>query len=341
MKHSIFTILAISAISASTAFADDHMPGKGVKVQPGRATWDTGYFQEAIVRKGLGALGYKVKEPTELQNPIFYQSVYLGDIDYWTNGWFPIHKAQMPKNFDKKATTVGMLAEKAGVQGYLISKKFAEEMNITSLEDFKRDDVKKAFDADGDGKVDITACPPGWGCEKTIDHHVEVYDLKDHVNLIKASYSASVAEALARHRNGEPIVFYTWAPNWTIHMLKPGQDVLWLNVPETIPTEAQKGSEEYMEAKDMEGGVTKDIKFGFVANDIQVVANKKFLEKNPAAAKFLELVVIPLEDISAQNTKMNEGQKSQKHIDSHADAWIAENQEIWNNWLEQARAAAK
>ncbi len=340
MKKYLLAISLLLMAGSTTAFANDK-PGKGVKVQPARATWDTGYFQEAIARKGLIELGYKVRSPKELANPLFYQSVTLGDIDYWANGWFPIHNPQLPKNFDKKATKLGMLAEKAGIQGYLISKKFAEEMNIVSLEDFKRDDVKAAFDADGDGKVDITACPPGWGCEKIIDHHVEVYDLKDHVNLIKASYSASMAEAIARHKNGEPVVFYTWAPNWTIYKLKPGQDVLWLNVPEIKAHEGQAGNEEFMEVKNLTGGVTTDVKLGFVVNDIQVVANKKFLEKNPAASKFLELMTVPLEDISAQNTKMNDGEKSQKDIDRHADEWVAANQELWNDWLTQARAAAQ
>ncbi len=340
MKKYLLAILLLFVFGSNIVFANDK-PGKNVKVQPARGNWDTGYFQEAIARKGLIELGYNVQLPKELVNPLFYQAVTLGDVDYWVNGWFPIHNSQVPEGFNKKATKIGMLAEKAGLQGYLISKKFAEEMNIVSLEDFKRDDVKAAFDADGDGKADITACSPGWACENTIDHHVKTYGLEDHVNLIKASYSASIAEAIARHQSGEPIIFYTWAPNWTIHKLKPGEDVLWLNVPETIPTEAQVGSEEFMEVKSLKGGVTEDVKLGFVVNDIQAVANIKFLEKNPAAAKFLELMKLPLNDISAQNTRMNDGEKSQKDIERHAGEWIAANQELWNDWLTQARAAAQ
>ena len=33
------------------------------------------------------------------------------------------------------------------------------------------------LDSNGDGKADLTACPPGWGCEKVIAHHFDVYDL--------------------------------------------------------------------------------------------------------------------------------------------------------------------
>jgi ABC-type proline/glycine betaine transport system substrate-binding protein len=57
------------------------------------------FFQEALVRKGLEELGYKVKAPKDLQNPIFYKSVALGDVDYWTNGWFPNHNSQLAQKF--------------------------------------------------------------------------------------------------------------------------------------------------------------------------------------------------------------------------------------------------
>jgi len=331
---------AFAVLTAASAIAAE-MPGKGVTVKPARATWDTGYFQEALVRKGLEELGFKVKKPKELANPLFYQSLALGDLDYWTNGWFPIHYAQQPKNFDSKAESVGYVVKSGGLQGYLVSKKYAEKYNITSLDDFKRPEVKKAFDSNGDGKADLIACPPGWGCEKTIGFHMDAYDLDDHINLIKASYSASMAEGIAKHANDEPVFFYTWAPNWTIFKLKPGEDVVWINVPEIIPTESQKSSVDKMTVSDIKGAVTNPVKLGFVVNDIRIVANKKFLAENPAAKAFFEVFTLPLADINAQNTRMNAGEKSEKDIAKHADEWIANNKDKWNSWLDTARKAAK
>jgi len=332
----IFTILLL----AGPAFADHHKPGMGVEVNPGRATWNTGYFQEALVRTGLKELGYEVNKPKELQNPLFYQSLALGDLDYWTNGWFPIHYSQQPKNFDKRAEEIGYVVKAGGLQGYLVSKKDAEKFKITSLDDFKRDEVKKAFDANGDGKADLTACPPGWGCEKTISHHFKVYDLDDHINPIKAGYSASMADALGRYQSGKPIFFYTWAPNWTIFKLKPGQDVVWINVPEIKPTEAQKAQVERLTASGIEGAVTDPIKLGFIIADIRIVANKQFLAKNPAAKKFFELFTLPLSDINEQNTRMEEGEKSEEDIQRHVGEWIDKNRGEWDSWLEAARNAA-
>jgi len=336
------TALTLGSVTGlvSGVAADEMKPGKGVTVQPARATWNTGFFQEALVRRGLGELGFKVKNPKDLQNSIFFKAVTLGDVDYWTNGWFPMHNAQLPKNFDEKAEKVGYVVKAGGLQGYIVSKKHAEELNIQSLADFKREDVVAAFDKNKDGKADLTACPPGWACEKVIDHHMKVYGLEDHVKPIKASYEAAMASALAEYKNGEPVFFYTWAPNWTIHKMMPGEDVLWINVPEIKATEAQKAAEDRMTVSGIEGAVSDPTKMGFVVSDIQIVANKKFLEKNPVAKRFFEVFTLPLSDINEQNTRMNDGEKSKKDIERHVDEWIEKNSEKWNGWLTEARKAA-
>ncbi len=339
-KKTITAVALGMMLSVGPAMATDK-PGEGVTVKPARATWNTGFFQEALVRRGLEELGYKVKKPKDLANPIFYKSLALGDVDYWTNGWFPNHNSQLPKNFYEKADKYGYVVKAGGLQGYLVSKRDADKYNIQSLDDFKRDEVKKAFDKNSDGKADLTACPPGWGCENVIAHHMKVYNLEEDINPVKASYEAGMASALASYKSGEPIFFYSWAPNWTIFKLKPGQDVVWINVPKIMPTEAQKPAEDRMTVSGIEGAVSDPIKLGFVVSDIRIVANKKFTAANPAARKFFEIFTLPLNDINEQNTKMNEGEKSAKDIDRHVDQWIAKNSEKWNGWLAAARAAAK
>ncbi len=272
MKLMKLTLAAICAVLiASSAMAMDMKPGKGVTLKPARATWNTGFFQEALVRRGLEELGYTVKKPKDLQNPIAYKSIYLGDIDYWCNGNFPLHDAQLPKNFEKKGVILDPIIKAGGMQGYLVSKKEVEKFGIKSLDDFKRPEVKKAFDLNGDGKADLTACPPGWGCEKVIARHMEVYDLADHIKPIKASYEAGMASALGAYKSGKPIFFYTWTPNWTVFKVKPGKDVMWINVPAEGDTEA--------EVSGIEGAVSDPLRPGFVVYDITVVANKKSLRR--------------------------------------------------------------
>ncbi|MBU2647263.1 glycine betaine/L-proline ABC transporter substrate-binding protein ProX, partial [bacterium] len=197
------------------------------------------------------------------------------------------------------------------------------------------------FDTNGDGKADLVACPPGWGCEGVIAHHFKVYELDDHINRIQAAYAASMAETLAKHQKGQPVFFYTWAPNWTIFKLMPGKDVMWINVPKIMPKASQESGRAQMTVSGIEGAVTDPIKLGFVVSDIKIVANKKFMDKNPALKAFFAAFALPLRDINEQNTKMQDGENGQKDIERHVDQWIEKNSVKWNRWLELARTSAE
>ena len=56
MKTIVSALLCI--LMTVPVCAEQSRPGEGVSVQPARATWDTGYFQEALVRAGLTELGW-------------------------------------------------------------------------------------------------------------------------------------------------------------------------------------------------------------------------------------------------------------------------------------------
>jgi glycine betaine/proline transport system substrate-binding protein len=129
--HKVLMIVFVClTLMMPAAYAADAKPGKGVKVQPARATWNTGFFQEALVRRGLVELGYNVKKPKDLQNPIFYKTVSLGDVDYWANGWFPNHDSQLPKDFYENADKHGFVVKAGGLQGYLVSKREVDKFGI-------------------------------------------------------------------------------------------------------------------------------------------------------------------------------------------------------------------
>lgn len=333
----IFLLLLIPEATAAV-----QKPGDGITVRPARATWTTGFFQEVLIRKGLEELGYTVEKPAMLQIAVFYKSLQMGDIDYWANSWFPSELTYLQKKEIKNiARPYGYIVKRGGLQGYLISKDVAEELNITSLEDFKRKEVRERFDKTGNGKADLTACPQGWYCEGIIDRQIRRYKLEDYITPVKAAYEASMAANVGAFKNGEPVFFYTWTPNWTTHVLKPGQDVVWINVPFnfTHATEGDEGGTQTMTIEHLEGAVTSPIKLGFVVATIRAVARIDFMDKNPAARTFIELFTIPLEDLNAQNTLMHDGEKSEKDIERHADEWIAENWEQWDSWLSKAREA--
>ncbi len=324
-----FGATALIAVCGTPVIAQT-LPGEGKSVRMARATWDTGWFQAAIYKQALEKLGYEVGRVTTLDNPPFYQSVGQGDIDLWVNGWFPLHESYADA-FEAGATAVGYVAKGGALQGYLIDKKTADAHKITNLDDFRKPEIKKLFDVDGDGKAEMVACPPGWGCEKQIAEHLDAFDLRGHIEPIKAGYAASMADALSRFKEGKPILFYTWTPNWTVGLLKPGRDVVWIETPKADESTTVAG---------VEGCVADPCAMGWPANDIRPVANKAFLDENPAVKTLLEEASIPLEDIFAQNAKMNAGEDDQKDIERHAAEWIEANRETFDGWIEAAMSAA-
>lgn len=333
-----FSALGIAALlSVSTAMpvlAQDN-PGEGTSITMARPTWDTGWFHTEIYAQMLEELGYTIENTLTLDNPVFYESVAFGDVTMWVDGWFPLHNTYRD-TFEGRAEVVGAVAEGGALEGYLVDKATAEELDITSLEDFKRDEVKEAFDRNGDGLADFVACPPGWGCEVNIEHHLDAYGLREHVNPIKAGYSASMADAVAAYESGESIFFYTWTPNWTVNELVPGEDVVWIEVPEVDLPEDLMHFADAATMEGVEGCVSDPCTLGFPANDIVPVVNSAFLEDNAAVRALLEEVSIPLTDIFEQNAAMQEGDDD---IEAQATAWIEENRDQVDEWLQAARDA--
>ena len=319
------------------------MPGRGTKVQPARANWNTGYFQEALYSLALEQLGYDVQEHQERDNVSFYLLVANGDVDFWANGWFPLHN-QFWETFSLGAEIAGTVIKSGGLQGYLVDKASADKFRIKTLADFARPEVKKAFDHNGDGRADLYGCSNGWGCNIVIDHHIKTFGLSYHINHNTAAYNTMFAEVKQRHRNGESVLYYTWGPNSTLTKgfgLVPGVDVVWMEVPGFSHPAITDQSMVMISGVDGCVGDNDPCFMGFAANNINVVANSEFLKENPAAKRLFEVMNLSLGDVLAQNNRMAAGENSQADIDKHAREWAAVNADVWNSWLNQARRAAK
>ena len=290
-------------------------------------------FQTEIVNLGLEALGYKIAVPTQLESATLFLALGNGDLDYTPVFW---EKNQQPfferSGGEEKLDTVGMLMPNLA-QGYQIDKKTAEQYNITHIDQLADPKIAKLFDSDGDGKANLVGCNSGWRCEFRIAHQIEAYGLQDTVEQMQGSYSTLIAETLARYRQGKPIIYYTWTPYWMASVLRPGKDVVWLEVPFTSLLEDQPDATKADTSVDGKN-------LGFVVDRMRILANKTFTEANPAARRFFELIEIPQEDISTQNQKLQNGEDSSEDIRRHAQAWISAHQEDFDSWLNEARKAA-
>lgn len=309
------------------------LPGEGVTVRPLKATWDTGWFQEAIYASLLEELGYTVEPAQAVEEPMAYQLIAAGEADFWANGWFPLHDTFLEMEpVAEEVTKVGLQVEAGVLQGYLVNKSAVDEEGIASLTDLADPEVAALFDFDDDGLADLYGCPPAWTCHLEIEGHLDEFNLRHTVAHVDADYAAGIAHAMSRFERGENILFHTWTPNWTLARLVPGEDVMWINTPGPTGIQAVDG---------VTGCVTDPCELGWEAHDIRVVANRQFLAEHPAAERLFELAEIPMADINAQNLLMFEGEDSGQDFARHAEAWIRQNRGPVNRWLEAAKAAAK
>lgn len=331
LKH--LSLSAAMALTLSTAVhAADKLPGEGIKVQPLKSSIAEETFQTVLVDKALEKLGYDVQPIKEIEYAAGHVAIGNGDGTFMADHWDPLHTDFFEKaGGDKKIFREGVYSSGA-LQGYLIDKKTADKYNIKSIDQLKDPKLAKLFDADGDGKADLAGCNPGWGCEAVIEHQLDAYGLRDTVTHNQGTYSAIIADTIARYKQGEPILYYTWTPYWVSGVLVPGKDTVWLQVPfSSLPGDR----------KDIDTTLPDGSNYGFEANDQRIIANKAFTDANPAAAKLFSIMKLSSNDISAENLKMRDGEKTEKDIEHHADAWIKAHQETFDGWIKQAMDAAK
>jgi len=318
--------------------ADKLLPESVPSISMARATWDTGWFQAEVLKKLLEDLGYMVAEPLTMDNRAFYLAAARGEVDLWANGWFPSHRFFLEEDQVRgKVEAVGFEVSSGALQGYLVDKKTADDLEIKSLEDFRNPSIAAVFDRDGNGKADLIGCNVGWGCELAVEHHLDAFALRATVEHIQGDYSPMMDDTIARFKQGQPILFYTWTPNWTVGTLVPGSDVVWIQVPHAGSLSGRQHIEGPPSIPGVPGCVSDPCAMGFPPNDIRVVANKQFLAKHPDVKKLLEQLRIPLADISRQNARMLDGEDAYEDIRRHAWEWIRNNRSSVNTWLGAAR----
>lgn len=303
MRHSVLFATAFATLISTQTFAAD-LPGKGITVNPVQSTITEETFQTLLVSRALEKLGYTVNNPSEVDYNVGYTSLASGDATFTAVNWTPLHDNMYEAaGGDKKFYREGVFVNGAA-QGYLIDKKTADQYKITNIAQLKDPKIAKLFDTNGDGKADLTGCNPGWGCEGAINHQLAAYELTHTVTHNQGNYAAMMADTISRYKEGKPVFYYTWTPYWVSNELKPGKDVVWLQVPfSALPGD-----------KNADTKLPNGANYGFPVSTMHIVANKAWAEKNPAAAKLFAIMQLPVADINAQNAIMHDGKASEGDI---------------------------
>ena len=313
-------------------------PGAGVQVTAARADWDSGYFEAEVVAALLRELGYQVSSPADRQmSPdVFYPAVAYRVVDFWANGWFPLHDAKLATVLPARgvvgdlAGPVGDMVADGALLGYLIDKPTADKHGITTMDDLKRPEIAAIFDRDANGTADLIGCQERWECAAYINEQIVAHGWL--VEQVQGDYPSLFDDVANRVRQGQPVLYITWTPSYMIAELVPGRDVTWLQAPSPPGTTTAVAG--------LAGCAGDPCETGFVPSSIRIVANNTFLEQNPAARRLFEMVKIDPQDINRQNLLMRQGQNTQADIERHAKLWIQTNRAQVDGWLGEARAAA-
>ena len=342
-------------------------PGEGVSVLAGRANWSSGYFQAELYKLMLEELGYDVSDPAaiELGPSNGYTAMALGEMDYWPNSWYPGHlswlKNELPDGslVEEHVSIVGQEMVAGGLQGFLVTKAFADEHGVYTMDELNRNAAAIAafdeVDADpGNGIADIFGCPEDWTCDDIIESQI-LFSSWDNIQQVKAGYDAMFAQAVDNADDGKAMVMYTWTPTSYLTQLRPGDNVYWMGVENVIddsnplgveggeawsqlgadgsPVNARIGPDACPSAGTSADGLCQ---LGWIAADIQVTANNDFLDANPSARALFEAVTLSVIDVALANVDQDGGTPPR----DIAIQWIANNRGTVDAWLDAARAAA-
>ena len=341
-------------------------PGEGVEVITGRADWSSGYFQAALYKLLLEELGYSVSDPSQFEmGPSgAYTAMAIGDMDYWPNSWYPghyeWHAAELPDGslVGDRVSVVGEMLFEGLLQGFLVTKSFADTYGVYTMDDLNRNaEALAAFDTSdpvpGNGKADIFGCSQHWTCDDIIENMI-AFGGWDNIVQTMGGYDVMFTQAVDRVNEGVPMVIYTWTPSEHITRLRPGDNVYWMGVENILdasnPTGVQQGHEHDQRGPDGTGGfaaIGEDqcpsaadepdgkCPIGWLAAHILVTANTEFLEANPAAKALFEAVKLTVVEVSLAAETVRTGADA----NVLAAQWIADNRERVDAWLAAARAA--
>lgn len=315
-----------AAVVASCLTATCALANEVTAISTGRTDHQLIY---EVIEEGLIALGYENGDMLTGNYPAIHLSISQGDAHYTAVHWKPLHNDFFTNSGgDDTLVRAGPMYTNA-MQAYYIDKATADKYGITELEQMKDPAIKALFDTDGDGKANLTGCNPGWGCEKVIEHHLDAYELRDHVNNDKGEYFALMADTIARYNAGEAVFYSTWAPNWIMGTLQEGRDVVWLNAPFSSLPGDQGTNTEWPDGRNP----------GFGVNSNYILLNKAFAQENPVALAFMKGLKISVADLSVMMTRMNNGEDSPEQLEQIAKDWIADNQSDWDALIDASKVA--
>jgi glycine betaine/proline transport system substrate-binding protein len=295
------------------------------------------YVVAQIMTRGLKSLGYDVKLST-MNMTLFFPAVAQGDVDISSDVNMPQREPAF-KPISAQAAIVGTGTIRGdGVNGYLIDKKTALAHNITTLSQFQDPKIAALFGKDG--KADLISCDPGWSCARVVEYQIDKFGLKPTVREVRGKYEVLMAEAVAKVKSGQPVLFYAWSPSWVTKVLAPGVDVVWLPTPSDAmpPNMPSKGSSLVKGVEGCAGGADP-CRMAMASWNWVSVANKEFLSANPAVRALVEQVNFSPATWAHWEDTISKSGGSPATVAKLTEEWMAANKPEFDKWVAAAAKA--
>lgn len=294
------------------------MSANATSVKPSAAHEVITLFYTHISAKLLEYNGIDTEDISQLNAPIRYTALATGDADYSLESFSGNH-ANYLKEYEGIVEPIGVLFPNV-LDGFAVDRLTAEKLNIKSVADFQRPEVIESFDSNNNGKAEFVGCQPGWGCEPTTVELFTTLGIAESIDYTHASYDVLIAEAIAKHKSGQPVFFYAWTPHQSLGAI----DYVWINTGDGYPL-----------VKNASNCVTKDCTFMFL-NEQLIVANTDWIKENQKAVDLLGKFSMNLDEVNQLAARIYfENLNSQGVIDL-ADQWIENNP----NFFSEITAAA-
>lgn len=320
-----------------------------------------------IIARLLRSLDYDVSNPgSNEQSPeTAYPAIAAGHTHVWPSAIFPLHN-QLVSQLDGAESEVihldGSISGEGMPQGWLITKQWADEAGITTMDQINSDpDLYEALDRDGDGRGEFFACPEDRPCA-TIQTLQTEFAEWDNLFPLSDDYDELWSEFLARVAKGQPAVAYVWTPSKFFHQAGVGVDTMWLSVEDSsvldnsTPLLAPGAGMLGQIASDESKGFTKvdpstclvgpdGCQLGWLPTTVRAVVNADWARQNGQAAQLLRSAQFTPEDLSlfaAEMVELGEGltpEEAEVRVLAVADEWIAANNDRLEEWLDSARSA--
>ena len=306
-------------------------PGGGVIVQWLKNPIADETFQTPLVMKALERLGHDAQPVKEIEHTAGEMAIGNDDAAFLEDHWDSLHIDFFAKaRGGDKLCREGIYSPGASL-GSQIDKETAGAYGMTNIGQLKAAGIAKLFFANGGAKADSTGYAPGSSCDKVTKHRLDAYGLRDTVALDQGSYSAIIADTIARHDPEQSVLYSTWTPYRVSGALVPGKAAIWLHA-------------SFSSLPDVRAAINTALPHGcnydIPANTQQIVANRACTDARPDVANMSAIMKVRDSDINARNLRMDDGEGTAKHIECHADACKAVNQAKFDGTIAKSLAAA-